>query len=463
MTSNSHNEPNFKDKISTVDTKGKRKWMYVFQPSGKLYNLRTAFSILYLVLLFGLPFVSYRGNPLFLFNITESKFIFFGQVFLPQDFILFGIGMLVFLLFIVVFTLIYGRVFCGWACPQTIFLEMVFRRIEYWIEGPAHKQERANNGQWTTEIWIRKGLKHLVFLGISFLIANTFLSYIIGLKELNKIIHEPVSEHLVGFLTILVFTGVFYGVFAYVREIVCTVVCPYGRLQSVLLDKNSIVVSYDYERGEPRNKKRSSADVGDCIDCNMCVNVCPTGIDIRNGTQLECVNCTACIDACNAMMTNIKKPLGLIRYASENDIAQREKPKLTYRIKTYSAVLVILLGILAALLITRSQFDATVLRVPGQLLQENADGTISNLYKIKIVNKSGYTEPYQLRVVEPNAMLSYVGQKLDSLPSGIEKEETFFIKVRKENIQQRMQQIHLEVLSGNEIIQTKKVRFIGQY
>jgi cytochrome c oxidase accessory protein FixG len=463
MTSNSHTEPNFKDKISTVDTKGKRKWMYVFQPSGKLYNLRTVFSIFYLVLLFGLPFVTYRGNPLFLFNITESKFIFFGQVFLPQDFILFGIGMLVFLLFIVVFTLVYGRVFCGWACPQTIFLEMVFRRIEYWIEGPAHKQERANAGQWSTELWIRKGLKHLVFLGISFLIANTFLSYIIGLKELNKIIHEPVSEHLVGFLTILVFTAVFYAVFAYVREIVCTVVCPYGRLQSVLLDKNSIVVSYDYERGEPRNKKRSSADVGDCIDCNMCVNVCPTGIDIRNGTQLECVNCTACIDACNAMMKNIKKPLGLIRYASENDIAQREKPKLTYRIKTYSAVLVILIGILAALLITRSQFDATVLRVPGQLLQENADGTISNLYKIKIVNKSGYTEPYQLRVVEPNAMLSYVGRKLDSLPSGIEKEETFFIKIKRENIQQRMQQIHLEVLSGNEIIQTKKVRFIGQY
>jgi len=248
---NTQSEENFRDKISTVVHKGKRKWMYVFQPKGKLYNLRTYFSIVYLVLLFGLPFFKWNGNPLFLFNITQSKFIFFGQVFLPQDFILFGIGMLVFLLFVVVFTLIFGRVFCGWACPQTIFLEMVFRKIEYWIEGPANKQQTADAKEWTSEMYIRKTIKHVVFFTLSFIIANTFLSYIIGLDELMKIIKEPISMHVLGFTMLMIFTFLFYAVYAFVREISCIVICPYGRLQGVLLDRNSIVVIYDYLRGEP--------------------------------------------------------------------------------------------------------------------------------------------------------------------------------------------------------------------
>lgn len=457
-------EPNYRDKISTVDSKGKRKWMYVFQPEGKLYNLRSWFSVVYLALLFGLPFVYYHGNPLFLFDVTQSKFIFFGQVFLPQDFILFGIGMLVFLLFIIVFTLIFGRVFCGWACPQTVFLEMVFRRIEYWIEGPAHKQQAANEKSWTTELYVRKSLKHLIYFAISFLIANTFLSYIIGLKELLKIIQEPLTDHVVGFMLLMLFSTLFYAVFAHVREIVCTVVCPYGRLQGVLLDKNSIVVSYDYKRGEPRSKKRKSDDPhGDCIDCGMCVNVCPTGIDIRNGTQLECVNCTACIDACNRMMSKVNLPQDLIRFASENDIARGKKPRFTYRIKMYSAVLILLIGVLFSLLATRDMFDATVLRVPGQILQENPDGSISNLYKIKVVNKNGYTEPYHLELENKDARIDYVGKKLDSLKSGQEMEETFFIKMPKDKIKERRQSLTIWVMSGNKIIQTKKTGFIGEY
>lgn len=460
----SDSEPNFRDKISTVDVKGKRKWMYVFQPQGKLYNLRTAFSIFYLVLLFGLPFLSYHGNPLFLFDFSHSKFIFFGQVFLPQDFMLFGIGMLVFLLFIIVFTLIFGRVFCGWICPQTIFLEMVFRRIEYWIEGPAHKQKAADAKTWTTEMYLRKTVKHIVYLIFSLLIANIFLSYFIGLKEVVKIIKAPVSDHPGGFMLLLLFTFLFYAVFAFVREITCTVICPYGRLQGVLLDKNTIVVAYNYLRGEPRNKKRNAAEKpGDCIDCGMCVNVCPTGIDIRNGTQLECVNCTACIDVCNMMMEKVGSDPGLIKYASENNIAEGTKLTFTYRIKMYVAALIVLTGLLVALLITRTKFDATVLRVPGQILQENTDGTISNLYKIKIVSKSGYTEPYHFELDNKNATVQFAGKKLDSLYPGKATEEEFFIKIPKEQITQRKQNFKLFIMSGDEIIQTKKVSFIGEY
>lgn len=463
--SNTTDDPGFRDKISTVDTKGKRKWQYVLKPKGKFYTWRSILSLIYLALFFAIPFIKVHGNPLFLFNIPDARFVFFGKVFLPQDFVLLGVGMLVSLLFIIVFTLIFGRVFCGWACPQTIFMEMVFRKIEYWIEGSATKQQKTNNNKWTTEVYIRKTVKHIIFFAISFVIANTFLTYIIGVDQLFKIISEPITEHFVGFVAIILFTVVFYVVFAFVRELVCTVVCPYGRLQSVLLDKNSIVVAYNYIRGEPREKpgRARNTDSGDCVDCNLCVKVCPTGIDIRNGTQLECVNCTACIDACNTMMAKINKPLNLITYASENNIVNGEKPRFTYRIKAYSFMLVLMVGLLVILLVTRSMFDATVLRVPGQTLQENADGTISNLYRIKVVNKNSYKKPYHLAIEGNKGTIAYIGKALDSLESFELKEETFFVKLHPKAITQRKQKITLNIMSGNKVVAQKKISFIGEY
>jgi len=457
---------NYGDRLSTVDSKGKRKWIYALQPKGRLYQYRSWLSLVYLAAFFGLPFIRVKGVPLFLFNFPQATFIFFGKVFLPQDFILLGIGMLTALLFIIVFTLVYGRVFCGWACPQTIFMEMVFRRIEYRIEGPAQKQKANDHKGWTTELYIRKGIKHIVFFLLSFLIANTFLAYIIGTEALFHIITDPVSEHVGGFMAILGFTVAFYVVYAFVRELVCTVVCPYGRLQSVLLDKNSLVVAYDYIRGEPRGKRKKAeiaATTGDCIDCHMCVHVCPTGIDIRNGLQLECTNCTACIDACNMMMDKVGKPQNLIRIASESVIAENRKPKINYRTKGYAAVLIALLIVLSSLIVTRAKFDATVLRVPGQVLQENPDGTVSNLYRIKIVSKSMRPESYSLSIDNKDARIEYVGKHLDSLYTGKSSEETFFIKVDTGKVLKRKEQYKLLILSGDEIIQTKQVTFIGTY
>jgi cytochrome c oxidase accessory protein FixG len=455
----------FRNNISTVDTKGKRKWLYVLKPKGRLHNLRTIATIIYLVLFFSLPFIKINGNPAFLFNLPEAKFVFFGQAFFPQDFIVFGIGMLTLLLFIIVFTLVFGRAFCGWACPQTIFMEMVFRKIEYWIEGNANRQRIADRKEWTTSVWIRKIIKHIIFFGISLLIANTFLAYIIGIDELQKIISEPISEHVVGFIAIIFFTVLFYAVYAFVREIVCTVICPYGRLQSVLLDKNSVIVSYDYQRGEPRGKikKNSTEELGDCIDCSMCVQVCPTGIDIRNGVQMECINCTACIDACNMMMEKVNRPLNLIKFASENNIAKNERFHITARIKGYSAVLLGLIAVFVLLLVTRTVFDATVLRVPGQVLQENNDGSISNLYRIKITNKSNEKLPYAIHLKNKNARIEFVGTKLDSLLASTETEETFFIKMDPKDIPKRKQEMTLDIMSSKEIIQTKTVSFIGEY
>ena len=251
-------------------------------------------------------------------------------------------------------------------------MEMLFRKVEYWIEGDAAKQRMLNNGPWTQEKIRKKTLKHVSFFGLAFIIANLFLSYIIGVKQLQHIISEPVSDHFGGFMAIVIFSGVFYGVYAYFREQVCTVICPYGRLQSVLLDRNSMIVAYDYKRGEPREKfkkeKVAEINTGDCIDCFQCVKVCPTGIDIRNGTQMECVGCTACIDACNKMMDAVNRPQGLIRYASENGITDGKKLRYTGRMKFYTVMLFILTGLLATLLLTRKEIDGTIIRTTGNAL-----------------------------------------------------------------------------------------------
>jgi len=455
------------NKISTVDNEGKRKWIYAFQPKGKFYKYRTWLSWFYIIVFFGLPFVKINGNPFFLFNIPEGKFSLFGQLFLPQDFVILAIAMLLGIVFIIVFTLLFGRVFCGWVCPQTIFMEMIFRKIEYWIEGPAHVQMKmARQKVKPKSYYVKKVVKQILFYGLSFIIANTFLSYIIGVEALYEIVRAPVKQHLVGFIALLAFTTVFYFVFAYVREIVCTVICPYGRLQSVLMDKNSMAVAYNYNRGEPRGRKRKGNDnLGDCIDCGMCVNVCHTGIDIRDGLQMECVNCTACMDACDDMMIRVGKPTGLITIASEKQLETNTVGEKSFdlRKKLLITLLIVLSGAFTALIVSRSIFDSTVMRVPGQLYQENADGTISNLYKIKLVSKSAKTLPYHLEVREDNAEIVYVGQPLDSLRTGEHMEETFFIKIPKDKIKSRKENIHVQIMSGDEIIQSKKVSFLSNY
>ena len=454
----------FKDKISTVDIKGKRKWIYAVQPGGKFYNIRTVLSIIFLVLFFTLPFVRVNGLPFLQFNIPEATFIIFGKVFLPQDFVILGLIMVTTLLFVIVFTLLFGRVFCGWVCPQTIFLEMVFRRIEYWIEGSAAKQQKADNGTWTREMYIRKTIKHILYFIISFIFSNLFLSYIIGTDNLLALIKEPLSENIGSFLAIVLFTGVFYLDFAYVREIVCTVICPYGRLQSVLLNKKSIVVAYDYNRGEPRKRyaKIQEPEVGDCIDCGLCVHVCPTGIDIRNGTQMECVHCTACIDACNAVMEKIKRPLNLIRYTSEHALETKEPPMPKARIWGYSLVLVALSVLFLSLISNNTIFNTTILRSKGQILQEVGTDTISNLYTIKITNKHTKVQPFSIELEENIGKIEIVGHHLDSLKATASTEETFFIKVDKKHIDKRKMKLHLKIMNNKEVVDVKPITFIGK-
>ncbi len=460
-----HPAANFRDKLSTVDAQGKRIWVYPKKPRGPLYHAREIVSVVLLAILFAGPFIRINGEPLLLLNVLERKFVIFGQIFWPQDFFLFLLGTLVLLVFIVVFTVVYGRLFCGWVCPQTIFMELVFRKIEYWIEGDYMARKKLDKQPWNQEKVIKKTVKHVVFFAISFLISNTFLAYIIGSEPLIRIITDPPSEHIAGFSTMVLFSLVFYYVFAHFREQVCTTVCPYGRLQGVLLDRKSIVVAYDYQRGENRGKLRKEEDrnatgKGDCIDCKQCVVVCPTGIDIRNGTQLECVNCTACIDACNDIMDKVGFPKGLIRYASEENIAEKKSHTWTARSVAYTIVLVLLTGALSGLLILRTDVETSILRTPGMLYQDQGDNRVSNLYNVKIINKTNRAVPVTFRLMEDTGEIKMVGDRLTAEKQGV-AESAFFIIYDRKDIQQMKSTVYVGVYSEGKLIEKVKTTFLG--
>jgi len=373
--------------------------------------------------------------------------------------------------FYTLFTVGFGRIFCGWICPQTIFMEMVFRRIEYWIDGDRNKQRKLQRQKWDAEKIRKRLLKWFIFLVISFLIANIFLAYIIGSDKLLKYITDGPTEHLGTLFPLIIFTGVFYFVFAWFREQVCIIACPYGRLQGVLLDNKSIVVAYDHKRGEAengrkkfrKNEDRAALGHGDCIDCLQCVNVCPTGIDIRNGTQLECVNCTACIDECDHIMESINLPKGLIRYASEDNIEKGNKFEFTPRLKGYTAVLVILVGVLCGMLLLRNDVEARVLRLPGQLYEHKGETIISNVFTYKLVNKT--TE----KIEDVNFKLrKYKGEiKLVSNTGEVEvpgqglAEGTLFIEIDKSELKGDKNKLMIDVYSGEELIETTTVNFLG--
>jgi cytochrome c oxidase accessory protein FixG len=459
-------DESFRDSLATIDESGKRKWIFPKMPKGKFYKARGYVNVVLLAFLFGAPFVRIDGEPLLLFNLIERRFVIFGQVFWPQDFFIFVLVMITLVIFITLFTVVYGRLFCGWVCPQTIFMEGVFRKIEYWIDGDWKQQMKLKKQGWDREKITKRVSKHLIFFAISFLIANTFLAYIIGSEELLRIVSEPPASHLAGLAAITIFSAVFYGVFAFFREQVCTTVCPYGRLQGVLLDRQSVVVAYDYERGEDRAKFRKNEDrgavgKGDCIDCGHCVHVCPTGIDIRNGTQLECVNCTACIDACDEMMEAVDLPKGLIRYASEEQIKTREPFKLSTRARGYTVVLAILVGVVTALLVTRSPLQVNVLRTPGVLFIQNDDGTISNLYNFKMINKSNHAIDLSIVPLDSLVGIEVVGRQ-PSMEKQAVAEGAFFLKAPNGKFELGKSDTKLGIFNAEgEMVETVKVRMAG--
>lgn len=453
----------FRDTIGTVNEDGKRNWLYPKKPKGRYHRMRIAVSIFLLTLLFVGPFLRWNGQPMFLFNVFERKFIIFGLTFWPQDFHLFVLAMLTFMVFIVLFTVVFGRIWCGWACPQTIFMEMVFRKIEYWIEGDRYQQKKLNDGPWNQQKILKKAGKWAIFAAISFLIGNTVMAYLVGTEQLSQLITHPPAENWGKFVGVVAFSGIFFFVFTYLREQACIVVCPYGRLQGVMLDKNSIVVAYDFVRGEPRKrlKKKETREAGDCIDCHLCVQVCPTGIDIRNGTQMECVNCTACMDACDEVMDKVGFQRGLIRYASYNNIFNKEKLKISARIIAYSVVLVALLSVFSFLLISRSNVETTILRTPGMRFQEVEGGYISNLYNVQVVNKTQQAYPVTFKLVSPNGRIKMVGKEDLQVPSQDIAKGALFVEIARDSLHGNKNQIVIEIYSGDQKLDRVKTNFLG--
>lgn len=468
----------YRDHLATVNEQGGRNWIYPKKPSGRYYKARNIVAMFLLAFFFAGPFIEINGHPLLMINIIERQFVIFGVAFWPQDLHLLVFGMLTFIVGVVLFTAIFGRLFCGWACPQTIFMEMVFRRIEYWIEGDSSAQIRLNRAPWTTEKIIKKGSKHAIFYTMAFLISNLFLAYVIGKDAWFELITDPPSEHLAGLSSMIIFSGVFYGVFAFMREQVCHFVCPYGRMQSVMLDNNSINVMYDHVRGESRAKvgdrhkietrKATLADLGfgeetsfgDCIDCVQCVKVCPMGIDIRNGTQLECVHCTACIDACDDIMDKIDKPRGLIRYSSENAIRKEQRKIITPRVLGYCGVMLVLLVTFVTLMTLRSDLETTILRERGTLYQELPNDRFSNIYTIKVINKTFDEIEYELELIEPAGEIVSLGS-ISSIPGQSLTEGRFMVQLSKEDLNGLQTELTFAVLLDGEQIETIKTGFLG--
>jgi len=486
----------FRDSVATISKEGKRNYIHPKKPKGRLYRLRTIFSIFYLFVFFTLPFLKVNDEPLLMMNVLERKFIIFGMIFWPQDFFIFAIGLITFIVFVTLFTVVFGRIFCGWACPQTIFMEMVFRKIEYWIDGDATQQKLLKNMSWNGKKIGKRVFKFIVFFVISFIIANFFLAYLISMDQLINDITHP-AAHTGTLVSLLGFTTVFFFVYWWFREQACIVVCPYGRLQGVLLDKNSIVVAYDYKRGEPRGKLQKENNfkvkddhdckcvdckgdggckdvveklsavsapvpmVGDCIDCAACVKVCPTGIDIRNGTQLECVNCTACIDACDSIMDSIHKPKGLIRYASENSIQEGKSLKFTRRIKAYTAVLSALIILLVFLLVSRTDLDARLMRTAGMTYTSMPDGRVGNLYNLKLANKTHKDIPIHLKLENIPGEITLV----NSFNPVVKKEDyktlQFFVKLNRQDLKSWKTQLVIGLYDSSKKIKTIKAKFIG--
>jgi cytochrome c oxidase accessory protein FixG len=462
-------DEDFRDSIATIDKEGKRAWVFPKIPKGKFYEKRKLLSYVLLLFLLSAPFIKINGNQFLMFNVLERRFNIFSFPFWPQDFHIFVIIMIIGVISLALFTVAFGRIFCGWFCPQTIFMEMVFRRLEFWIEGDRGAQIRLSKQEWNSEKIRKRVTKWIVFYVVSFIIANVFLAYIISSDELLKLINEGPTQNTGTLIALILFSFVFYFIYMSFREQVCIIACPYGRMQGVLLDNKSINVAYDYVRGEKevgrakfnKQEDRAASGKGDCIDCKLCVHVCPTGIDIRNGTQLECINCTACIDECDSIMESVGLPKGLIRYASEDEIVKKEKFVFTARMKGYASVLLILTGVFIGMLFLRNDVEATILHLPGQLFQHKGDN-ISNIFTFKVVNKTeqDFNNVY-FKLVSPKGTIKLVGKQSFKVKKQELSEGTLFVEINEALLEGDKTPLIIEVYNDNQLIDTETTNFIG--
>lgn len=382
------------DSVTTINDDGSRYFIHPSDVVGSFTIWRRIAAVVLIAIYVLLPFIPIGGHPAVFFDLFNGQFHLLGITLVAQDmwlffFVITGVGFTLFYI-----TALFGRLWCGWACPQTVFLEHVFRRVERWIDGDAPARRRLDDAPWGPVKVIKRVVKHTLFLIFAALIAHLFISYFVSLPRLYEMMRHAPWDNWGVFLFVSTVTLILYGNFAWFREQFCIVLCPYGRLQSALLDDDSVIIGYDEKRGEPRGKATDPSK-GDCIDCRRCVQVCPTGIDIRQGLQMECIGCANCIDACDEIMTKLGRATGLVRYDSQNGLEGRRTRFVRPRMILYTVLL--LMGA-TALSLALGQMRSTTLsvtRLPGApYIINDSEGTVRNNYYIRLINKRSRAETF---------------------------------------------------------------------
>ncbi|PIE16869.1 MAG: cytochrome c oxidase accessory protein CcoG [Proteobacteria bacterium] len=417
------------DTLSMLDDKGRRQYVYPADVKGK-WSRRKPFAYVALIAFFvTTPWLRINGEPAVLIDIAHRQFFLFGSAFNAQDFFLMffvvaGIG-----LSLIVVAALWGRLWCGWACPQTVWLDGVFRRIERLIEGPANKRRRLAKAPWTLNKLWRKGLKHVLYVALAFIIAHVFLSYFTPTDRFLEMMADGPGAHMSTFLWALALTVIIYGNFWWFREQLCIVICPYGRLQSVLQDDDTINVQYDHLRGEPRGKK-TDPNAGDCVNCGRCIAVCPTNIDIRNGHQLECIGCAYCIDACDEIMLKLGREPGLIRYDSQCAIEGGRRRFWRPRVFFYIVAGALLLTFATVAMSKNDSFEANLFRQQGApfLINKQA-GVLENNVRLHVVNKRFDEATFTVRADDADVGRVFVPQTEVTLKKFKDHYFPVFIKI----------------------------------
>lgn len=455
-------------RLGTTDEKGRRVYMHPEDIKGKWKTYRSYFYYFLILVYLVVPWIYVDGKQWILLNLPAREFTFFGYTFYGHD----G-PLLIFILLGFVFTLafvtsIWGRVWCGWACPQTVFIDAVYRRVERWIEGNARRRKALDESPWNAEKIFKRVLKWFAFIVITLHIVHSFLGYFVGTHRLFWITMGNPMDSLPLFITMLVLTAILLFDFGWFREQFCIIACPYGRFQSVIMDDSSLVVAYDTNRGEPRRAKDVPKDQeGDCIDCKRCVKACPTGIDIRRGIQLECIACTMCIDACDEIMLKLNRPTGLVKYTTENEL-RGEKKKISARSYIYATLAIVAVIGLAVALSKRGELSAQVLRggkVPFQLIQRaGQEPTVVNHLKVKIHNYQG--DPITVNFELTDRSLEMTSPFTPMKVTGANNQADVFVRFPKAHLlngHAKTELIIFEEGNRKNVLKTLEVKLVGPF
>ncbi len=407
--------------LPTLNADGTRNRIRPKLFAGRFFKARRLAGWFLIAVFVGIPFGSVGGKPLVLLDLPAREFTLLGRTFLSTDGVLLMLLLLTALLAIIWITALLGRAWCGWACPQTVYMELLFRPIERWLEGPRAQQLRLD----ARGPNLRRVLKNLVFLVLAIGLGNVFLAYFVGVERLAVWMSRSPLEHPTPFLVMMVTAALVFFDFAYFREQMCTVACPYARIQSVLLDRHSLIVGYDVRRGEPRHRgKHKAPGKGDCVECNSCVVACPTGIDIRDGLQLECIACAQCVDACDSVMDRLRRPRGLVRFSSQATLESNTPTKhrwWRWRIGLYTGLFVVFAGALLTLLVGQASADVTVLRGLSAPYVLQGD-QVRNQIRIKIENRSGADREYRVDLLRADG--AQLIAPINPLPVAANERET---------------------------------------